>query len=176
MLSVTNKLLTILQLKVYEQALKRNPRDTFLAAKMGQSLQKAHQYGKAINFYREAVKDEDNAALRYKLAELQMKLRQYEKAERTVAQAMEVLSDGPNDFESVMTQAKYYGPLAKVHKRNNNPEAAITVLEQVKDMRVRILKRVQVEQPEQRQLTAQICHLLAEHAVMQRILVTPSRT
>ena len=63
MLSVTNKLLTNLQLKVYEQALKRNHIDTSLAAKMGQLLQKTHQYGKAINFYKEAVKDEDNAAL-----------------------------------------------------------------------------------------------------------------
>ena len=33
-------------LEIYEQALKRNPRDSLLAAKMGQALQKTHQYGK----------------------------------------------------------------------------------------------------------------------------------
>ena len=43
--------------------------------------------------------------LRYALAELQMKLRQYEKSERTLVQAMEVLSDCPNDLVSLMTQA-----------------------------------------------------------------------
>jgi hypothetical protein len=34
------------------QALKRNPRDTTLAAKMGKALQRTHQYGKAINYYK----------------------------------------------------------------------------------------------------------------------------
>ena len=57
-------------LEIYEEARKRNPRDTQLAAKMGQALQKTHQYGKAINYYREAVKNEDHGSLRYDLAEL----------------------------------------------------------------------------------------------------------
>ena len=62
-------------LEIYEQALKRNPRDSLLAAKMGQALQKTHQYGKALNYYKEAVKDEDNNNLRYDMAELQMRLK-----------------------------------------------------------------------------------------------------
>jgi hypothetical protein len=37
---------------VHAQALKRNPRDTTLAAKMGKALQRTHQYGKAINYYK----------------------------------------------------------------------------------------------------------------------------
>ena len=57
-------------LEIYEEARKRNPRDTQLAAKMGQALQKTHQYGKAINYYREAVKNEDHGSLRFDLAEL----------------------------------------------------------------------------------------------------------
>lgn len=73
-------------LEIYEQAVKRNPRDSQLAAKMGQALQKTHQYGKAINYYKEAVKNEDNNNLRYDMAELQMKLKQFEKAERTISQ------------------------------------------------------------------------------------------
>ena len=39
-------------LEIYEQALKRNPRDFTLAAKMGKALQKTHQYGKALNYYK----------------------------------------------------------------------------------------------------------------------------
>ena len=56
---------------------------------IGQALQKTHQYGKALNYYKEAVKDEDNNNLRYDMAELQMKLKQYEKSERTIAAALE---------------------------------------------------------------------------------------
>ena len=69
--------------------MKRNPRDGILAAKMGQALQRTHQYGKAINYYKEAVKNEDDNNLRYDMAELQMKLKQYEKSERTIATALE---------------------------------------------------------------------------------------
>ena len=56
---------------------------------MGQALQRTHQYGKAINYYKEAVKNEDDNKLRYDMAELQMKLKQYEKSERTIATALE---------------------------------------------------------------------------------------
>ena len=56
---------------------------------MGQALQRTHQYGKAINYYKEAVKNEDDNNLRYDMAELQMKLKQYEKSERTIAAALE---------------------------------------------------------------------------------------
>ena len=82
-------------LEIYEQAVKRNPRDSQLAAKMGQALQKTHQYGKAINYYKEAVKNEDNNNLRYDMAELQMKLKQYEKAERTISQVCERFEKNP---------------------------------------------------------------------------------
>ena len=43
---------------------------------MGQALQKTHQYGKAINYYREAVKNEDHGSLRYDLAELLVCMKQ----------------------------------------------------------------------------------------------------
>ena len=81
-------------LEIYEQALKRNPRDTALAAKMGKALQKTHQYGKAINYYKEAVKDEDNNNLRYDMAELQMKLKTFDKAEKTISQALQIEKEG----------------------------------------------------------------------------------
>ena len=51
-------------IEVYEQALKRNPRDAILAGKMGQALIKTHQYGKAINYYKEAIRNDNNNSLR----------------------------------------------------------------------------------------------------------------
>merc|ERR1719347_1817610 len=59
-----------------------------------------------------------------------------------------------------------------VQERSNNLEAAIQTLGQAKTIRSRILKRVQVEQPdavlEQKQLAAKVCHQIAEHSVVQR--------
>ena len=157
------------------QALKRNPRDSLLAAKMGQALQKTHQYGKALNYYKEAVKDEDNNNLRYDMAELQMRLKTYDRAEKTIQAALELENSG-NDLNSLIMQAKFQTLLAKVYEKSNNLDMSIQTLGQVrihtylnltfiirkcpqaKLLRSRILKRVQVEQPdavlEQKQLAA----------------------
>ena len=71
-----------------------------------------------------------------------------------------------------MSQAKFTALLAKIHERNNNLDAAIRALSETKDIRSRIVKRVQVEQPdgieEQRQLAARVCHQVAEFAMVQR--------
>ena len=48
--------------------------------------------------------------LRYDMAELQMKLKQYEKAERTVAQALDAENNGQkSDLNSLMTQVLLVG-------------------------------------------------------------------
>ena len=77
-----------------------------------------------------------------------------------------------NDLNSLMAQAKFTALLAKIHERNNNLDAAIRALTETKDIRSRIVKRVQVEQPdgieEQRQLAAKVCHQVAEFAMVQR--------
>ena len=51
--------------------------------------------------------NEENNSLRFDMAELQMKLKQYEKAERTVSQALDAENNGSqrsNDLNSLMTQ------------------------------------------------------------------------
>ena len=141
---------------------------------MGQALQKTHQYGKALNYYKEAVKDEDNNNLRYDMAELQMRLKTYDRAEKTIQAALELENSG-NDLNSLIMQAKFQTLLAKVYEKSNNLDMSIQTLGQVcvyktrdtciirtapqaKLLRSRILKRVQVEQPdavlEQKQLAA----------------------
>lgn len=48
------------------------------------------------------------------MAELQMRLKQYDKAEKTVTQALEVESHNPIDMSSMLSQAKLLNLLAKV--------------------------------------------------------------
>uniref|UniRef100_A0AAX7VL95 Tetratricopeptide repeat protein 21B n=1 Tax=Astatotilapia calliptera TaxID=8154 RepID=A0AAX7VL95_ASTCA len=66
-------------IEAYEQALKKNPKDGALASKIGKALVKTHHYIKAINYYEEALKTEQQNFLRYDLAELLMKMKQYER-------------------------------------------------------------------------------------------------
>jgi len=54
--------------EAYEQALKCNLCDAALACKMGRALVRTHQYGKAINYYKEAVKGEDAGQLKLDMA------------------------------------------------------------------------------------------------------------
>ncbi|KAK7082681.1 Tetratricopeptide repeat protein 21B [Halocaridina rubra] len=159
-------------IEVYEQALQRNPRDSVLACHMGVALVKTHQYGKAINYYKEAIKTGGSNQLRYDMAELQMRLKQYDKAEKTISQALEVEGHNQVDLQSMVAQAKLYNLLSKVHERNTNYEDALTSLGKGKDTQIKVLKRAQVELPdtvpEQRQLAGSMCAKMAEHAANQR--------
>lgn len=52
--------------------------------------------------------------IRYDMAELQMRLKQYDKAEKTISQALEVESHNPIDLNAMLSQAKLLNLLAKV--------------------------------------------------------------
>ena len=65
---------------VYESALKKNPRDAKLASKIGRAFVKTHNYTKAINYYEAALKQTPGMSeLRYDLADLLIKLKQFDK-------------------------------------------------------------------------------------------------
>ena len=82
------------------------------------------------------------------MAELQMRLKQYDKSEKTIAQALEAEALTPADMNSMLTQAKLLNLLAKVHERAGNYSGALNTLSRAKDVQVRVLKRAQVELPD----------------------------
>ena len=73
-------------IETYEQALRKNPRNPGLACKTGRALVQTHQYGKAVNYYREAVRGDADPQLRLDMALLCLKLGQLEKADSTLTQ------------------------------------------------------------------------------------------
>ncbi len=83
-----------LAVSVYELALKANPRDGVLATKVGQALIKTHHYNKAINYYEAALKTANQQFLRGDLAELYLKLKQYDRAEKTLLMALNHKNEG----------------------------------------------------------------------------------
>jgi len=77
-------------IEAYEQALSQNPIDKMdIANKMGKALIKAHQYAKAISYYKDIVKQNNCSALKLDLANLYMKMKQYDKAEATLVQELQ---------------------------------------------------------------------------------------
>ncbi|CAG2171409.1 unnamed protein product, partial [Oppiella nova] len=57
-------------IEIYEQALKKNPKDWILTRKVGQALIKTHFYEKAVTYYKAAIKTSGQNAFRYDLAHL----------------------------------------------------------------------------------------------------------
>ncbi|CAL8141155.1 unnamed protein product [Orchesella dallaii] len=156
-------------IEIYEVALAKNPRDATLASKMGQALVLTHQYSKAVNYYKEAVKNDDNFSLRYDLATLHLKLKQYDKAEKTIQQALSDAKDG--SLTSLIMEVKLLILLAKVLQGGGNANLAQQSLVRAKESQNRVLKRVVFEQPsnveEQKRQFCTISKLLGDVAEKQ---------
>uniref|UniRef100_A0A803SV75 Tetratricopeptide repeat protein 21B n=1 Tax=Anolis carolinensis TaxID=28377 RepID=A0A803SV75_ANOCA len=139
-------------LEVYEQALKKNPRDGALAHKIGNALIKTHNYAKAISYYEAALKTGQHNFLSYDLAELLLKLNQYDKAENVLQQVLDHESGIYHIYSSI---SQFFQPFLRA-----------------RDLQAKVLKRIQIEQldavPMQKQLAAEICSEIAKHSATQR--------
>lgn len=77
-------------IEAYEQALKQNPTNkVHIASNLGVALVKTHQYTKAIDYYRDVMKQENFKNLKLDLAKLFIKMKQYDKAESTLVQELQ---------------------------------------------------------------------------------------
>uniref|UniRef100_A0A667GHI1 Tetratricopeptide repeat protein 21B n=1 Tax=Lynx canadensis TaxID=61383 RepID=A0A667GHI1_LYNCA len=154
----------------YEQALNQNPKDGTLASKIGKALVKTHNYSKAITYYEAALKSGQQNYLCYDLAELLLKLKWYDKAEKVLQHAL--AHEPVNELSALMEDGRSHVLLAKVYSEVERPGDAIASLQQARELQSRILKRVQMEQPDaasaQKHLAAEICAGIAKHSVAQR--------
>ncbi|XP_007539386.1 tetratricopeptide repeat protein 21B isoform X1 [Erinaceus europaeus] len=154
----------------YEQALSQNPKDEILAIKIGKAFVKTHNYAKAITYYEAALKSGQQNYLCYDLAELLLKLKYFDKAEQVL---QHILSHEPvNELSALIEDGRSQVLLAKVYSKMERPGDAITSLQQAREIQARVLKRVQMEQPDavpaQKHLAAEICAEIAKHSVAQR--------
>jgi tetratricopeptide repeat protein 21B len=134
-------------LVVYEQALKKTPRDSLLAVKVGQALVKTHHYTKAISYYEAALKYEGIQFLRTDLAELYLKLRHFDRAEKTIKAALHHKEDIP-DVKRLCGDTDMLLLLARVRKKAGKETETLKALEQAREMQSKVLKRISVEQPD----------------------------
>uniref|UniRef100_A0A8I3PKW4 Tetratricopeptide repeat domain 21B n=1 Tax=Canis lupus familiaris TaxID=9615 RepID=A0A8I3PKW4_CANLF len=154
----------------YEQALNQNPKDGTLASKIGKALVKTHNYAKAITYYEAALKSGQQNYLCCDLAELLLKLKWYDKAEKVLQHAL--AREPVNELSALIEDGRSHVLLAKVYSKMERPDDAITSLQRARELQTRVLKRVQMEQPDaapaQKQLAAEICAGIAKHSVAQR--------
>uniref|UniRef100_A0AAV2JXT5 Tetratricopeptide repeat protein 21B n=1 Tax=Knipowitschia caucasica TaxID=637954 RepID=A0AAV2JXT5_KNICA len=156
-------------IEIYEQALKKNPTDGALASKIGKALVKTHHYIKAINYYEAALRSGQNF-LRYDLAELLMKMKQYERSEKVVKEALD--HEPVDDLAGFSDDCRYLVLLARIQNKVGKNEGALLSLRKARDVQAKVLKRVPTEQPDaiplQKQLAAEICSEIAKYYSSQR--------
>ncbi|XP_058794945.1 tetratricopeptide repeat protein 21B-like [Phymastichus coffea] len=152
-------------IEAYEFSLKNNPKDKNLMCKMGKALIKTHQFVKAINFYKDAVKQEGCRDLKLDMSDLLMKLKQFDKAEETL---LEELNEGrgATDIATLETRGKQLLLLAKVREKAGKLQGALNTLKEAKDNQVRYLQRATMlpNLLDQKNVLADICFTMAEHA------------
>nr|XP_060494263.1 tetratricopeptide repeat protein 21A [Panthera onca] len=156
-------------LEAYDEAYRKNPHDASLVSRIGQAYVKTHQYTKAINYYEAAQKINGQDFLCCDLAELLLKLKKFNKAEKVLKQALE--HDFAKDLPSMMNNVKCLLLLAKVYK-SHKKEDVMGTLNKAMDLQSQILKHVALEQPEmipsQKQLAASICVQFGEHHLAEK--------
>ncbi|ETE72338.1 Tetratricopeptide repeat protein 21B, partial [Ophiophagus hannah] len=124
----------------------------------------------AISYYEAALKTGQQNILCHDLAELLLKLSQHDKAEKVLQQALD--HEPVNDLSSLIEDIRYLVLLAKVYSKMERTEDAVFSLQQAREMQAKVLKRIQIEQPDaiplQKQLAAEICAEIAKHLATQR--------
>ncbi|XP_061925811.1 tetratricopeptide repeat protein 21B-like isoform X4 [Entelurus aequoreus] len=158
-------------IEIYEHALEKNPYDGALVSKFGKLLVKTHYFHKAIHYYEAALKTGQQSILRYDLAELLLKMKQYDSCKIVLDDA---LSHEPgNRLCTLSEDCRYLMLLTKVQNKVDKAEEALISLHRVRDVQAKALKRVELEDPDaiprQKQLAAQICAEMAQHYTSQRV-------
>ncbi|KAH8024296.1 hypothetical protein HPB51_022415 [Rhipicephalus microplus] len=108
----------------YEQALRKNPKDSAVARKIGQALIKTHQFERAITYYKAAIKSGGQPQMKYDLAELLAKIKRYQDAEDAINAALGTLQKEP-DLTSLQWESKFYLLLAQVHQNDHKDDASV---------------------------------------------------
>ncbi|KYQ53911.1 Tetratricopeptide repeat protein 21B [Trachymyrmex zeteki] len=153
-------------IEAYEQALSQNPiNKADIANKMGKALVKAHQYVKAISYYKDIVKQDNCAALKLDLAKLYMKMKQYNKAEGTLVQELQD-KRGESDILNLEMRGQELLLLAKVREKSGNIRGALATLKEAKENQHRYIQRLAVspDVADQKHMLANICLTMADYA------------
>jgi tetratricopeptide repeat protein 21B len=151
-------------IEAFEEALKLNPRNVGLASKIGKALRSTHDYKKAINYYQEALRSNENGPiqLRLDLASLHLSLKSYDRAADVLNEYLSNDGDTNDDDDDdgggdesrhnrakpgrdlveLTNQVKCLLLLCKVYDTQDDQENVLTVLTKARSKQKEILSEV----------------------------------
>ncbi|CAI2348333.1 unnamed protein product [Caenorhabditis sp. 36 PRJEB53466] len=124
----------------YEQALKMQSKDIQLAEKIGEAYVMAHLYSKAVNFYESSMNIYKDKKMRLKLANLLLKLKNYEKCEKILRAPLDKEPE-PIDAETIRSHIQLLFSLAECHEMMNKIPEAMKDFERAKALHGRIMEK-----------------------------------
>ncbi|CAM9312824.1 unnamed protein product [Choristocarpus tenellus] len=151
----------------FQIALKMDPSDTTLAGKVGRALVSTHDYRRAVDYYRKALRGAPRSmVLRHDLARLCLKLRRYEDA---IGVLEEAVLDDPSDLDSMVSDVQTLLLAAEVQQAAELTEQAESSLSAAKDLQSSVLDRVRSDSADTvsvaKTLLAKICREQAKFAL-----------
>ncbi|KAI1290321.1 Tetratricopeptide repeat protein 21B [Halotydeus destructor] len=153
-------------IEIYEQCLKKNPRDGALTRKVGQALVTTHQFDKAVTYYKAAIKQIGHCSLRYDLAYLLFRMKRFTDSKDVILAAIEKLRHAGLDLTAMDWEAKLLYLLCKVQLVTDSRELAVTTLQETHAIHNKVIRRIPIEQPdlfpEHKKLAVEIGMLLAD--------------
>ncbi|CAB3403169.1 unnamed protein product [Caenorhabditis bovis] len=146
----------------YEQALKMQNKDLLLAEKIGEAYVMSHLYTKAVNFYEASMNIYKDKKMRLRLAELLLKLRNFEKCERVLKQPLEQ-EPNPMDPEVISAHVQFLLLLSRTYQQKEQYSDAFDCMNKAKMMQLRLLNKNDTQtNTAVRREASRICCLLAE--------------
>ncbi|XP_053350629.1 tetratricopeptide repeat protein 21B [Clarias gariepinus] len=144
-------------IEAYQEGIKMAPNDATLAKKIGQALVRTHQYDQAVKYYESALQTSIKDSVCLELAELLLKLKHSERAEKIILKALD--HEDSTDLKTMINDVKFSRMLVKILQARNEP--CLEKLQQISDVQKKIMRRLPFEQPEstdeQRKVAAAIC-------------------
>ncbi|GBG28211.1 Tetratricopeptide repeat protein 21B [Hondaea fermentalgiana] len=176
----------------FKEALKRNPKDGALAQRIGKVLIATHDYARAVDYYKSALRSAESGtsrhSLRYDLSKLYFDLSKFSKAEKELQASLgdlenEAANDGSSESKgssrrssmvadtglgNLLAQVKALKLLAKVHEAEGEQEKVVEALNHARSAQSRAVsstRGVLGAEAVQRAKTelAAITMLLAQH-------------
>ncbi|XP_027204714.2 tetratricopeptide repeat protein 21B-like isoform X2 [Dermatophagoides pteronyssinus] len=138
-------------IEIYEQTVKKNPKDSTLVRKVGQALIKAHFYERAVTYYKAAIKSSGQMpSYCYDLAELLHRLGRDDQCKEIIGQTTKLFDANKNemDIDTHIIKIRIFNLLAKVHKRSGDKGKAIQILRDAHDENQKLMRRLPVEHPD----------------------------
>ncbi|KAH7636639.1 tetratricopeptide repeat protein 21b-like [Dermatophagoides farinae] len=156
-------------IEIYEQAVKKNPKDSTLVRKVGQALIKAHFFERAVTYYKAAIKSSGQMpSYCYDLAELLHRLGRDDQCKDIIAQTIKLLDTNKNeiDLDTHIIKIRIFNLLAQIHRQSGDREKSIQILRNAHDENQKLMRRLSVEHPdrleEHRKFSINLCDHLAD--------------